>query len=262
MKKEFRTIDGKKQILQVTTVDERWYVRPAVDKSGLPIFEYVPSVTWIAGYYPKGIAFYKWLADKGWDESQAVKQAAGNKGSKVHRAIELLEQNKALPIDLKIKNTETQVFEELTPDEIEAVVSFNSWFKEAKPDLLASEITVFGDGYAGTIDRIYRIDGEIYIVDLKTSQNVWEEYILQVSAYNHADFSEFLSRNVIIGREWQKRKMAILQVGYTRTKSKFKFTEIEDKFKLFLNARDIWSNENPDAKPKQRDLPLVIKLGE
>ena len=33
----------------------------------------------IAGHYPKGIAFYKWLAEKGWDESQALKSAAGDK---------------------------------------------------------------------------------------------------------------------------------------------------------------------------------------
>jgi hypothetical protein len=51
-----------------------------------PEFRYVPPVTWIAGHYPKRIAFYKWFAEKGWDESQALKSAAGDKGSKLHEA--------------------------------------------------------------------------------------------------------------------------------------------------------------------------------
>ena len=91
MKKIIRTVDEARGILQVTTVDERWYVRSITDGStGLPQYLYVPSVTWVAGHYPKGIEFYKWLASKGWDEAQAIKNAAGDKGSKVHYAITAL----------------------------------------------------------------------------------------------------------------------------------------------------------------------------
>jgi hypothetical protein len=74
--------------LQVTIANERWYVKEEKDpKTELPILKYVPSVTWITGHYPKGVQFYKWLAEHGWDESQAIKQAAGDNGSKVHDAI-------------------------------------------------------------------------------------------------------------------------------------------------------------------------------
>ena len=31
---------------------------------------------------------------------------------------------------------------------------------------------------------------------------------------------------------------------------------------LFRMARAIWDNENPEAKPKQKDYPLTIKLNE
>ena len=65
-------IDTKtKGIVQITTVDERWYLKK--DK-------FVPSSTWIANYYPKGIGFNKWLASKGWDRAEALKQEAGEKG--------------------------------------------------------------------------------------------------------------------------------------------------------------------------------------
>lgn len=91
MKKLIRRVDPKRGILQVTTVDERWYCRTGTDpKTGNPAMEYVPSATWIAGHYPKGIWFYKWLAKNGWDEAQAIKEAAADKGSKVHHAISAL----------------------------------------------------------------------------------------------------------------------------------------------------------------------------
>ena len=70
-------------IIQITTLDERWYHILDADK-------FVPSSTWICDYYPKGTAFYKWLAEHGWDEAESIKNAAAEKGSKVHRAIEAL----------------------------------------------------------------------------------------------------------------------------------------------------------------------------
>jgi hypothetical protein len=65
----------------------------------LPILKYVPSVTWITGHYPKGVQFYKWLAEHGWDESQAIKQAAGDNGSKVHDAISAILRGEEVRID-------------------------------------------------------------------------------------------------------------------------------------------------------------------
>src|SRR3990167_5217666 len=88
MQKEIRTLkDGG--LVQITLVDERWYARPKMDEvTGLPVtYEFVPSVTWICGFYPKGIPFYRWLASTGWDEAQAIKNAAGGRGSKGHQAI-------------------------------------------------------------------------------------------------------------------------------------------------------------------------------
>jgi hypothetical protein len=77
MKKFIKTVDEKRGIIQVTIATERWYIRERENPvTKLPEFNYVPSVTWIAGHYPKGIQFYKWLAEQGWDESQAIKSAA------------------------------------------------------------------------------------------------------------------------------------------------------------------------------------------
>lgn len=259
MQKEIKIIDSEKQIIRITCLDERWYSKPGKNKeTGLPEFTFYPSSTWIAGMYPKGIGFYKWLADKGWNEAQAIKEAAGNKGSKVHQATELLEKAGELPIETVFINADTGMAETLSTEELECVFSFSKWHSETKPQILANEMTVFGDGYAGTLDRIYRIQGQIFIVDLKTSQQIWEEYKLQVSSYSNAEI-DYLKLG-ITKEEWANRKMAILQIGYRLNKNGYKFTEIEDKFELFKMAKAIWANENANARPKQKDYPLVIKL--
>ena len=261
MKKEIKVINQKEKIIQITTIDERWYAKESKDKkTGLPEYAYYPSSTWIAGYYPKGIGFYKWLAGKGWDEAEALKVAAGEKGSKVHQATELLEKGETISIDSKLVNPNTLEEEELTVEEYEAIISYGNWFNAVKPEVLAVEMVVFNEEnvYAGTLDRIIRIGGQIWIVDLKTSKSIWQEHILQISSYSHADIN--YKELKITDEEWKDRKVATLQIGYQLNKNRYKFTEQIDKFDLFLNAKQTWTNENPEAKPKQRDLPLSIKL--
>lgn len=258
MNKEIKTIDESKQIIRITTIDERWYAKPNENSAtGLPEFKYFPSATWIAGHYPKGVPFYKWLAQNGWNESQAIKESAGRRGTMVHKASEILEAAGELPISTVFDDGEGNPIH-LGPDELDGILSFQKWHDETNPKLVANEMTVFGDDYAGTLDRIYEINGRIWVVDLKTSQDIWEEQKLQVSAYSHSNID--LVKLGIDEEKWKNRGLAILQLGYRRNKAGWKFTEIEDKYNLFRMARAIWDNENPDAKPKQKDYPLTIKL--
>ena len=259
MQKEIKIVDKEKGFIRITTVNERWYAKQGENPdTKLPEYQFFPSSTWIASHYPKGIAFYKWLADKGWNDAEAIKNAAGNKGSKVHQAIELLEKAGELPIETVFTNSDTGFAEQLTTEELDCIFSFTKWHEETKPLLIANEMTVFGNNYAGTLDRIYNINGQIYIVDLKTSQQIWEEFKLQVSSYSHAEI-DYVSLG-ITKEAWDKRKMAILQVGYRLNKAGWKFTEVEDKFYLFQMAYAIWQNENPNSKPKQKDYPLTLRI--
>jgi hypothetical protein len=238
MKIERKVVDKELNIIQVTTEDERWYL---VDDN------YVPSVTWIASYYPKGIQYFKWLADKGWNEAEALKVAAGNKGSRVHRAIEQLNRGETISHDTKVLDTDTGEERELTADEYEAVISYVNWFKATKPKILQAEFVVCNEmhGFAGTVDIEAEINGEKYIVDIKTSADIWPSHEIQISAY---------------AKTLGDHKRAILQVGYKRNKNKYKFTEIDDKFGLFLAAKEIWAEETAGVEVLQRDFPLSVSL--
>jgi hypothetical protein len=276
MKKVIRDVDEKRGIVQITVSDDRWYTRPSRDpQTDIPFYKAVPSVTWIAGFWPKGVGFYKWLADKGWDEAEAAKSAAGDKGSRVHLAIEKILNGEEFRIDTKVhdksrSSEQDTVLSELNYEELLCVNSFLAWYKETKPDVLATEITIFSEmhGYAGTIDLVCKIDGVPYIVDFKTGKQVWKEYELQISAYRMAlDNGEnpIFEKNAN-GTETNKivdlsgLKTAILQVGYERNKAGYKFTEVEDAFPLFKAAQQIWKAEVGDNTPgfTKRDFPIVL----
>jgi len=244
MKRITKQVKGN--IVQLTIADsERWYI-----KTENKIDIYVPSITWICGHYPKGIAFYKWLANKGWNEAEAIKSAAADKGSKIHQAIVNLIDGQEVLMEAKYPNDDGEV-EELSVEEYEAIKSFADWHKEVKPKVLAREEVVFTKDYAGTIDLVCEIDEKLWLIDFKSGQYIWPEHELQLSAYRHAWNTT---------QKKQISKTAILQLGYQRNKNKYKFTETEDKFKLFCAARDIWQNETAGQEPLKKDLPLRIKL--
>jgi hypothetical protein len=276
MKKIIREVDEKRGIIQITVADERWYTKPSVDpETEVPVYTPVPSVTWIAGFWPKGVGFYKWLADKGWDEAEAAKSAAGDKGSAVHKAIEMILNGQEFRIDTKVEdksNSSEQEYatRELTYEELLCVKSFMDWKNEVKPEVIATETTVFSDinGYAGTVDFVCRIEGVPYVIDFKTSKQVWKEHELQISAYRVAleNGENPLYEKNPNGTETHKMvdlsglKTAILQVGYERNKAGYKFTEIEDEFAMFKVAQQIWKSEIGENTPGfvKRDFPIIL----
>lgn len=250
MKKEIREV--KEGIVQITIADERWYMKETKSaETGLPEYQPVPSVTWITHYYPKGIGLLKFYAQKGWDEAEQIKQAAGDKGSKVHQACVDLMDGKKVAIDAKYLNPTTELPEELTLEEYEAVMSFADWLNNAQPEVLARETVVWNDehNYAGTRDLFCKINEEYWILDLKTSQDVWPDHALQVSGYKHASPEP----------EVQNAKLGILQIGYRRNDRKWKFNEVKDEFDLFLSVKKIWQKETEGVEVFKKDYPLELE---
>jgi len=268
MKKDIKQIItvNKEKICRVTTSDERWYGKDLInEETGLPEIKWYPSVTWIKGYYYTSPYLVKWIAQQGLTESERIRKEAGIKGDRIHQATENLDINGAVGIRDKYLNKETGEMEDLTADEIMGIKSYQEFVDEVHPILLANEMTVFGENYAGTLDRIWNIpeDGknQIWIIDIKTGKSIWKDMLLQVGAYSHAEID--YEKMGITKEDWKNRKLAILQLGYdkykTPGKSKYKFTEIPDRYDLFEMAYKTWAEENPNSKPKQRDYPLIIK---
>ncbi|MGI5404139.1 hypothetical protein ACQEVG_32755 [Streptomyces sp. CA-135486] len=66
---------------------------------------------------------------------------------------------------------------------------FDEFLQELQPEFLHLEETVWSDThlYAGSFDAIARIDGEVVVLDWKTSKAVYDSVALQLSAYRYAD---------------------------------------------------------------------------
>ena len=263
MKKEITEVDKKRGIYQVTTCDERWYAEPVKDRTtGLPAYKFYPSVTWITFFYHKPTELIKWIAARGYEEAEAVKQLAGEKGSKIHLAVEKLLSGEEFNSDTKVMNKSKEQEEELTGEEYGALVDFSNWFAELqsnhKVKVIAVEKLIISKkyGYAGMVDIILDIDEERWIIDLKTGQTQSKGWTLQLSAYKHA----YLEAQILEDKGKTDCKIASLQVGYKRNKHKYKFTELEYRMDLFLAAKKIWEEEASTVEPLQIEYPLSLKL--
>ena len=239
MKHERREINKDTGLVQITLENERWY-GDDISKT------YYPSSSWICSVWPKGYQLMKWIADNGWEESQKIKNEAGERGSNVHEGISLLLLNQELHID------------NYSYEEWMAIMSFVAWWKKTKPTLLATEVSGINHevGYGGTIDLICMINNELWVIDYKTSQSIYKEYELQISSYGE------LAKCIDIGLDISKMpiNLGILQIGYKLNKQKYKFKKIENQMDLFLSAKKIWAEENKNQNPRQIEMPITLSI--
>lgn len=253
MKKEIRQLSEDGNTVQITIADERWYIKTEYnDDESIKSMKEYPSVTWIGNYCPKGVEFYKWLASKGWEEAEIIKEQGGNRGSKVHLAISDLLLGNKVSMEDEYPNKKTGEPEQLSLEEYEGIMSFEEWFKETKPKTIANEISVFNDEhmYAGTVDYICEIDGVRTLIDFKTSARIYNSTEAQVSAYKYA-----------LPKELEVEQLGILQLNYKRNKiKKWKYTSIEYDFDLFLSAKKFWAKECENTHMFQKDYPTSITL--
>lgn len=82
---------------------------------------------------------------------------------------------------------------------LNAFGAFVKWFEEVKPEVIGVEQTVYSDmyKYAGCYDALLKIDGKVYLCDLKTTNasrkaplGIYPEHFIQLGAYAGALIEE------------------------------------------------------------------------
>lgn len=223
------------QIELAKTLSGHWYSVKEKDK----LLGYFPSSTTILLAFPQSLQLTKWIADNGWHESQRIKSEAGIAGTKIHTACDLLEEGVTL--------YERDYFTE----EWVKIESFVNWFKEINPKLIAKEMAVFSKkyGYAGKVDRIYKINNEIILLDFK-SGNHYNHHPLQFSSYAQA-FEEMFEEKI--------DRTAALYLGASN-KDGYRFVqypEWKEHFKVFKSVQSTWNYENFGSKKKKKQPPIL-----
>ena len=107
-----------------------------------------------------------------------AKKDGASRGSLVHSLVEAAD-NGAVP-DI----------EKLPPYIRPYALAHQKFIGDFSPKLVHNEQIVvnFTFGYAGTLDRVYEIDGKSVLVDFKTSANYYPEMGLQLAAYKNCEF--------------------------------------------------------------------------
>lgn len=235
----------KDGVVRITLDSRRWYYFE--DTS-----EYKPSITWILEAFPKDQYFYQYLASlPSWEYGQQTLSDAGDQGSRVHLAIErLLAGEPVSYFDVPFGYSE-----HYTKREWEMILAFQVWFQEWKPQVIAVEETVEGDGYAGTVDLICTINGEQWIVDWKTSKSgIYESYKLQVAAYAKA----LNIQNAMIVRLGSRHKVGF-EVWTNHDKNA---RTLDEYYEVFEATKKVWQFQNPNPHPRFYEAKETITLME
>ena len=71
----------------------------------------------------------------------------------------------------------------------EMVAQWDKWKSEHDVTPIVTETTLWSHqyGYAGTADGIWNVDGTNMLLDIKSSRNVWDEHLMQLSALGACD---------------------------------------------------------------------------
>ena len=232
------------------TLSQHWYHvwRQQDDGSKGEYLGVFPSSTTILNAYPQSAHLTQWIAEQGWNESQRIKSEAGERGTRIHIASEKLEDGEEL-------------FEgEYSLEEWYKICAFVGWYNEFQPELIAKELAIFSESgqYAGRLDRLYRVNGEVTLLDIKSSSGIHEHFPLQFASYAKA-IEENTDLEIV--------QTACLQLG-AGNKNNYRFVvypDWRDHYKVFENVRAVWQYEYFDSKknpkePPVLELPSTLKL--
>jgi hypothetical protein len=243
-----RIIEHNKQDKQINILDSRFYRRNE---------KYYPSVTSVLNYFPKNKFFHEWLKDVG-HNSDIIASKASAEGTQVHNAV-----------DRFLNGEEIQWIDEYghaiySLEVWKMILKFAEFWNTHKPELIATEYHLFSDNheYAGTADLIVRLNNQVWLLDVKTSNSLHTSYDLQLSAYAVA-WNE--THNTLIERTgiiWLKAATRGEGKGDSIQGKGWQLKSIDNiatNFRMFQNIYEIYKLENPDFKPMTELLPTSVR---
>ena len=225
------------------TLSQHWYnvwkVKPNGSKGRF--VGCFPSATTILNAYPQSAHLTKWIAEQGWNESQRIKSEAGERGTRIHTATEVLESGGTL------------LEKDYSLEEWWKISTFVAWWNATKPELIAMEFPVFSPKgkYAGRFDRIYKINGAITLLDIKSSSSIHEHFPLQFASYARA-VEEITDIKI--------EQTACLQLGASN-KNGYRYVVYEnwkDHYKVFEHVRATWQYDYFDSKKNPKEPPVLV----
>lgn len=217
-----------------------WRIHKGKKKDHEEFLGHYVSVTTFLNAYPTSEQLVQWIASQGFHESRQIRDAAGRAGTKIHSAIDDL-----------IGGAILGEFA-YTTEEWVKLQSFVDWYHEYKPEIIATEMAIFSrkGQYAGRIDCIARINGEVYVIDWKSSRSIHNSFALQFAAYANA-IEEMTDLKI--------DNTACLQMG-AANKNGYRFViypDWKEHYKVFKNVKATWMYDNLESRKNPKEPPVL-----
>jgi len=233
---------------QITLPDSRYYRRNA---------NYYPSVTYVLSMYPKGKFFEDWLKKVGYASEYIVKKAA-EEGTQTHEMIEEYLEGKEMNF------LSPAGYPQYNPDVWQMFLRFVDFWETYSPTLIEAEVHLFSDEIrvAGTCDLIVEINGELWLIDFKTSNHIQPTYELQTAIYGKCYeecYGKKVDRYGILWLKSSKRKASKDKMqgkGWEIVESERSF---EENLDIFKTVKKLFDLENPTHAPIFTEFRTKVK---
>lgn len=173
--------------------------------------ELLPSVTTILRESPKNLEQYaanltlKWAIDNWQSLGQMSNEKAERSGKyrwKDH-ANDRAGVGDGVHSWIEAEHRGLWEYPELNEEQHEIIQQWEQLKMVHRIEPVYTELTAWNPGhYAGTLDGLWIIDGELKLIDVKTSKSTWAEHNFQVSALAHAP----LALNALVDHPDPKKK--------------------------------------------------------
>ena len=233
---------------QITMPDSRYYRRNG---------NYYPSITYVLSYYPKGKFFEDWLKKVGYSADYIVKKA-GDEGTQTHELIE------AYLNDEELCFLKDNGYPRYSPEVWKMFLRFVEWWETYNQTLVEAEVHLFSDEIkvAGTCDLVCEIDGELWIIDFKTSNHLQTTYDLQTAVYGKCYeecYGKKPDRYGILWLKSSKRRFSkdkMTGKGWEMYESK---RTQEENLDIFTAVKKLFDLENPNPTPFINEFKTTVK---
>ncbi len=231
-KKKKQSTAIPKAVEMLEGADQHWYREVGTDM-------WLPSVSTVLGALKDGLEYV----------SPYDLKKAQERGIKVHKATELLEEGQTLE----------KIF--YSAQEWDMLGGFINWHRETLPHHCEKSEHKMANtklGYAGTLDRIYDIKEKIILVDIKTTSSIYDKAWLQCAAYGALAEKEGHKVDHTAILRLTDRSAAKYQ--YVECCSKSHPTHWRDDLKVFNHHLATYQYLYGGSQPKESDLPDTMSL--
>ena len=156
--------------------------------------DYLMSVTTWIGALSKGVGFDMWLGNaSSYKDAMQYANERAMVGNMVHAMCMWLIWGKEVDTSYGFYDDNTMRIKVVPEEAKRRLIAFIEFVDEYKPTPIATELSLYNNAkdengdilfpYAGTADQIMMIDGETWLIDIKTGKEWPKDQQLQLTAY-------------------------------------------------------------------------------